>query len=146
MEGLAIREGLSVARPVWDADGIDLLLYAAQPTGRVKAVGLQVKAYSGPSLVVYTKYADATVMAYYVNAASQDPSDPPGLYVMTAARARALAISYTTAHARRPSSAYDPNRHDTYRWNTLPQALGLQLQAHRVHPGSKNTLRRVCRL
>lgn len=146
VEGLAIREGLSVARPVWDADGIDLLIYRARPTGAVEAVGVQVKAYSGPAFVVYSKYADATVMAYYVNAASDDPSDPPAVYVMTARDARALAVAYTTAHARSPQSAYSPSKWATYRWPTISRALRADLEPYRVGRGTARTLSKVCGL
>jgi hypothetical protein len=146
VEGLAVREGLSVARPVWDADGIDLLVYRAKPTGAVKARGVQVKAYSGPAFVVYSKYADATVMAYYVNAASDDPTNPPVMYVMTARDARALAVAYTTAHARKPSSVYSPSKWDTYRWPSLSRDLRAALEPHRVGAGTTRTLSSVCRV
>lgn len=146
VEGLAIAEGLSVARPVWDADGIDLLVYTAGTAGEVRAVGVQVKAYSGRSFVVYSKYADATVMAYLVNAASEDDADPPAVYVMTAAEARDLAVRYTTARARVPESAYDPHAWGTYRWAKVPRALRGELEAFRVGSGSPRTLRGVCGL
>jgi len=146
VERLAISEGLSVARPVWDADGIDLLVYRAQPSGAVKAVGVQVKAYSGRAFVVYSKYAGVTVMAYYVNAASDSPEDPPIVYVMTAREAREIAVAYTAAHARSGDSAYDPGRWGQYRWSTIPRALADELDPYRASPAGRRTLRIVCRL
>lgn len=145
LEGLAIAEGLCVARPVWDADGIDLIVYRAQPTGKVKAVGVQVKAYSGWALVVYSKYADQTVMAYYVNAASAD-GEPPALYAMTAADARAIGVAYTAAHRRSAATTFGPGGYPEYRWSTIPKALKADLEPYRIGAGSKRTLRKVCRI
>ncbi len=145
VEGLAIAEGLCVARPVWDADGIDLLLYRAQATGKVKAVGVQVKAYSGWSFRVYSKYADKTVMAYYVNATSAE-DEPPTLYVMTAADASAVGQAYTAAHRRSAATTYGPGGYAEYYWSTIPKALEADLQPYRIGPGSKRTLRKVCRI
>lgn len=140
VEALALREGLSVARPIWDHEGIDLLVYRVT-AGLVTAVGVQVKSYSGTTWRIDTKYDDHLVMVFVWNV-----YDEPTMFALRAKQAKKITREYTLAHNTRGGQAYDPAQHDRYTKPRAPKALYPLLEPWEVGDGCPNTLGKVCNL
>jgi len=140
VEAYAMRGHLSVARPLWDHEGIDLLVYVVS-NNRVKAVGVQVKSYTGTTWRIDTKYHDELVMAYVWNATTT-----PRVFVMRAKVAKQIAHDHTASHNTRGGMVYDPSTHNYWTFPKAPRDLCTALERWEVPPTDDEKFRKVCGL
>lgn len=115
LEIVALREGLSIARPAVDADGIDSLIYEVQCNDQLTAVGVQVKSYTNRTWRIDTKYPPDRVMFYVWNAGQSAQR----VFAMRARTARSIAWKHTSTHNTRGGQIYNASAHNYW---TTPKA------------------------